>query len=254
VPDALPDKPPEYLRPFLLDPPEHERERTGRVDLYLPGSGPPRPAIVFVHGGPIPAGLRPGPRDWPAFIGYGRYAASQGAVGVTVEHRLHGLADYARAAGDLAAAIEVVRAHPGVDAQRIALWFFSGGGLLSADWLAAPPPWLRCLAATYPVMAPLPGWDAVEARFRPAEAVAAAGQLPVVLTRVGLERAEIAATVAEFLAAARSGPAAVEVIDVPGGHHGFETIDHTEPARQAVRSAVRSVLAHLNRRSERACP
>jgi dienelactone hydrolase len=141
-----------------------------------------------------------------------------------------------------------------VDAQRIALWFFSGGGLLAADWLAAPPPWLRCVAATYPVMAPLPGWGEVAARFRPAEAVAAAGQLPVVLTRVGRERAEIAATVAEFLAAARSARAAVEVIDVPDGHHGFETIDHTEPARQAVRSAVRSVLAHLHGRGERARP
>jgi acetyl esterase/lipase len=141
-----------------------------------------------------------------------------------------------------------------VDPQRIALWFFSGGGLLAADWLAAPPSWLRCVAATYPVLAPLPGWDGVAARFRPAAAVAAAGQLPVVLTRVERERAEIAATVAEFLAAARSARAAVEVIDVPGGHHGFETIDHTEPARQAVRSAVRSVLGHLRGRSERAGP
>jgi acetyl esterase/lipase len=44
----------------------------------------------------------------------------------------------------------------------------------------------------------------------------------------------------------RASGAAVEVIDVPGAHHGFETIDHTEPARQAVRSALRSVLAHLH--------
>jgi acetyl esterase/lipase len=236
---------PEHLRPFLLDTPEPERERTGRVDLYLPSSGRPRPAIVFVHGGPIPAGARPTPRDWPAYIGYGRYAASQGAVGVTLDHRLHGLGDYPRAAGDLAAAIEVARADPRVDAQRIALWFFSGGGLLSADWLAAPPAWLRCVAATYPVLAPLPKWRDVDARFRPAQAVAAAGRLPIVLTRAGLERAEIAATVAEFLAAAGESGAAVEVIEVPDGHHGFETIDHTEQARQAVRSAVRSVLAHL---------
>jgi acetyl esterase/lipase len=252
--EAQPGEQPAHLRPFLLDPPEQERERTGRVDLYRPDASPPGPAIVFVHGGPLPAGLEPGPRDWPVFIGYGRYAASQGAVGVTVAHRLHGLGDYARAAGDLSAAIEVVRAHPGVDPQRIALWFFSGGGLLAADWLAAPPSWLRCVAATYPVLAPLAGWDGVAARFRPAAAVAAAGQLPVVLTRVERERAEIAATVAEFLAAARSARAAVEVIDVPGGHHGFETIDHTEPARQAVRSAFRSVLGHLGGRSERAGP
>jgi dienelactone hydrolase len=164
---------------------------------------------------------------------------------VTLDHRLHGLGDYPRAAGDLAEAIETTRADPRVDAQRVALWFFSGGGLLSADWLAAPPAWLRCLAATYPVLAPLPKWRDVDARFRPATAVAAAGRLPIVLTRPELERPEIAATVAEFLVAAGESRAAVEVIDVPGAHHGFETTDHTEPARQAVRSAVQSVLAHL---------
>jgi hypothetical protein len=113
---------------------------------------------VFVHGGPVPAGATPTPRDWPAFVGYGRHAASQGAVGVTVDHRLDSLADYPRAAGDVAAAVEVARADPRVDSERVALWFFSGA------------------------------------------------------------------------------------------RHGFETIDHTEPARQAVRSAVASVLAHLRAR------
>ena len=65
------------------------------------------------------------------------------------------------------------------------------------------------------------------------------------LTRVGLERPNIAATVTEFLAAAREGGAALEVIDVPDGHHSFENIDHTEQARDAVRSAVQTVLTHL---------
>ena len=236
---------PEYLRPFLLETPEHQRERSGDVDLYLPGVSTPSPAIVFVHGGPVPAGAMPTPRDWQAFVGYGRYAASQGAVGVTVDHCLHGLADYPRAAGDVAAAVDVARADPRVDAERVALWFFSGGGLLSAGWLAAPPAWLRCVAATYPLLAPLPQWPDVDPRFRPATAVAGAGRLPIVLTRPELERPAIAATVDEFLVAAAASGAAVEVIDVPGAHHGFETIDHTEQARQAVRTAVRSVLAHL---------
>jgi acetyl esterase/lipase len=96
------------------------------------------------------------------------------------------------------------------------------------------------------VLSPLPNWGRVDARFRPVKAVAAAGRLPIVLTRAGLERAEVAATVTEFLAAARESEAAIEVIDVPDGHHGFETIDHTEQARHAVRSAVQSVLAHLH--------
>jgi dienelactone hydrolase len=246
---APPSGQPAHLRPFLMEVPERRRERLGRVDLHLPDDlsedKSPRPAVVFVHGGPVPPGLRPTPRDWPAFVGYGRYVAGLGAVGVTLDHRLHDLADYGRAAEDITAAVELVRADPRVDENRVALWFFSAGGLLSADWLAAPPPWLRCVAATYPVLAPMPNWNLVGSRFRPAVAVRTAGRLPIVLTRVGLERAEIAVTVEEFLAAAEECDAEVEVIDVPLGRHGFETAGSTERARHAVEHAVRSVLGHL---------
>ncbi|WP_149182764.1 alpha/beta fold hydrolase [Streptomyces sp. TRM49041] len=240
------DEPPPHLRPFLLDVPERRRERVGQVDLHLPdAAGEPRPAVVFVHGGPVPAGVGPTPRDWPGFVGHGRYVAGLGAVGVTVDHRLHDLSDYGRAAEDVAAAVELVRADPRVDADRVALWFFSAGGLLAADWLASPPPWLRCVAATYPVLAPLPNWGLTDSPFRPAAAVRTSERLPVVLTRVGRESPEIAATVEEFLTAAAGRAVPVEVIDVPHGHHGFETIDHTEEARRAVEQAVRSVLGHL---------
>lgn len=242
---AAEDEQPSHLRSFLLDVPERPRERVGRVDLYLPDADGPRPAVVFVHGGPVPPDMQPTPRDWPTFTGYARYVASLGAVGVTLDHRLHDLGDYGRAAEDVAEAVELVRADPRVDADRVALWFVSAGGLLSADWLAAPPPWLRCVAATYPILAPLPSWTLVEDRFRPATAVRTAGQLPIVLTRVGLEHSALAAKVEEFLAAAKDCGADVEVIDAPLAHHGFETIDHTEQTRDAVRHAVRSVLGHL---------
>ncbi|OEJ23683.1 esterase [Streptomyces agglomeratus] len=242
---AAPDERPAHLRPFLLDVPEQPRERVGRIDLHLPDADRPRPAVVFVHGGPVAPDLRPTPRDWPSYVGYGQYVASLGAVGVTLDHRLYGLADYARAAEDVAAAVGLVRADPRVDGERVALWFFSAGGLLSADWLAAPPPWLRCVAMTYPVLAPLPGWGVVDPRFRPAATVSSSGELPVVLTRVGLEHAAIAATVEEFLSAAGNCEADVEVVDVPLGHHGFETVDHTGQTRDAVDRAVRSVLGHL---------
>ncbi|MCX5211971.1 alpha/beta hydrolase [Kitasatospora sp. NBC_00240] len=237
---------PAHLDPFLLDLPERPRERVGAVDLYRPDGDLPAPAIVFVHGGPVPAEMRPTPRDWPTFVGYARYVAGLGAVGVTVDHGLHDLHDYAEAAENVSAAVELVRADPRVDGDRIAIWYFSGGGPLSAEVLAAPPSWLRCVAATYPVLAPLPNWGmAADGRFVPATAVRSAGALPIVLTRVELERTDIDATIEKFLAAAKDAGADVEVVDVPGGHHGFETVDLTEEAREAVRHAVRSVLGHL---------
>ena len=229
---------------FLLDVPERPRERRGRVDLHLPEAEGPRPAVLFVHGGPVAADEWPTPRDTPFFLGYGRHAAGLGLVGATLDHRLHGLADYPRAADDLAEAVELVRADPRVDADRIALWFFSAGGLLAADWLAAPPPWLRCVALNYPALAPLPDWRPVEARFRPADRLTAASP-PVVLTRAGLEHPAFQATVDHFLAVAEEVGAEVELIDVPTARHGFEAVDRTAETRSAVERAARSVRARL---------
>ncbi|MFG2142688.1 alpha/beta hydrolase [Streptomyces sp. NPDC048696] len=236
-----------HLRPFALEVGDIPRERKANVDLYVPQTtgAAPLPAVLFVHGGPVPADALPTPRDWPTFTGYAGLVAGEGVVGAVLDHRLHDLADYPLAAQDVAAAVDLLREDPRVDADRIALWFFSGGALLSAPWLDAPPAWLRCLAATYPVMAPLPNWGLGRSGFRPVEAVRGANGLPIVLTRVGLEMAELAATVAEFLAAAEDCGADVEVIDVPNGHHGFESRDPDDGSRKAIRHAVRSVVAHL---------
>lgn len=231
---------PSFVLPIDLLAPE----RHGAVDLYPPRAVGSRPAVVFVHGGPVPADLRPTPRDWPVYRGYGSIIAARGAVGVTLDHRLHDPADYPVAAADVVAAVEFARADPRVDGDRVALWFFSGGGLLMADWLRTPPDWLRCVAATYPVLAPLPDWE-VDGRFRPVEAVAGVGALPIVLTRVGRERPQFAASVEAFTAAAGTSGARVEVIEVPNGQHGFDMLDHTDESRVAVERAIDAVLTAL---------
>ncbi|MEW2317699.1 alpha/beta hydrolase [Streptomyces bauhiniae] len=240
-----PDHVPDHLRPFVLEVPDRPRERREHVDLYLPDGQEASPAVVFVHGGPLPAGIRPTPRDWPAFTGYARLAARLGAVGVTLDHRLHAPDDLARAAEDVSAAVDLVRSHPRVDGDRVALWFFSGSGPLSAPWLSAPPPWLRCLAANYPLLEPLPGHGTDGDWFRPAAAVRGARDLPIVLTRVGLEDPMLDATVERFLEAAGGCGAEVEVVAAPHCRHGFETVDHTDEARAVVREATGRVLGNL---------
>lgn len=235
---------PVYLNPFVLPVEPRVAERHGAVDLYPPDAAEPRPAVVLVHGGPVPADIRPTPRDWPVFQSYGSLIATGGAVGATVDHRLHALTDYPQAAEDVDAAVEQVRADPRVDADRVAIWFFSGGGLLAADWLRTPPHWLRCVAASYPMLSCPPEFGT---RFNPAEAVAEAGALPLVLTRVGRERSEIAATVEAFVTAAGASRANLEIIDVPDGHHSFDIIDDTEQSREAIKRAVERVLATLAR-------
>lgn len=237
---------PPYLQPFVLPVAEAQRQREGNLDVYWPDAahGELTPAVLFVHGGPVPADLRPSPRDWPVYVGYGSLAASQGVVGVTFDHRLHSVASYPAAADDVGSAVDRARALPGVDPDRVALWFFSGGGPLTADWLAEPPAWLRCLAVTYPVLAPLPGRDP-GVRFHPVEAVRTAGTLPILLTRVGRERPGIAATVDAFTTQARLYGARLTVIDVPEGQHGFDTVDHNESSRSAVHQAMTWVVTTL---------
>jgi dienelactone hydrolase len=237
VPDA------KYLSPFVLPVATVEPQRQGAVDLYLPEAGEPRPAVVFVHG-LLTRDMQPTPRDWPVYRGYGSLAAKHGMVGVTVDHRLYDLADCPLVADDLAAAVEVARADPRVDPDRVAIWCFSGSGLLLADWLREPPGWLRCVAATYPMLA-APGHP-IDPRFLPAEAVASAGDLPIVLTRAGRERPVIAETVEAFVAAAKDCGARLDIVDVPNGQHAFDTLDHTDESRDAVQRAMDKVVAALN--------
>ncbi|GIF12809.1 alpha/beta hydrolase [Actinoplanes teichomyceticus] len=233
----------DFLKPFVLHVAARTPERQEFLDLYLPGDlAGPRPAILFVPGGPLPARVRPAQRDWPVFQGYGALAASRGMVGAVVEHRLHSPDAYATGAANVAAALESLRSDPRVDETRLALWFFSGAGLFAADWLRDPPSWLRALALTYPLLAALPGW-AVEERFDPIAAVAEAGELPIVLTRVGREDPGIAAGVSAFVDAAAK--ANLEIVDVPDGQHTFDVVNDSDASRAAIRRAVELVAARL---------
>lgn len=63
-----------------------------------------------------------------------------------------------------------MRAHSRVDADRVALWLFSGAGPLAAEYLRRPPKWLRCLALTYPLLEGLDG--DLPAPYRPLDSAA----------------------------------------------------------------------------------
>lgn len=230
-------------KPFVLSPPAAPVERHGRVDLHLPTGDGPRPAVVLVHGAPLPPGLAD-PRDWLLYRGYGALVAEQGLVGAVVSYRVDERTGFPGAAEDVAAAVAQVRADPRVDADRLVLWFFSGGGLLMADWLRDTPSWLRGLVGTYPLLVPLPGWE-VDARFRPVDAVASAGDLPILLVRAGRDMPPLLAGLEAFTAAAAAADRSVRILDVPDGQHGFDALDHTDQSRDAVRATRDAVVALL---------
>lgn len=232
--------------PFIVQGRAGEGERHGAWDLYDPVTQQPRPAVVFVHGGPVSADLPVKPRDWPVFKGYGALAAGAGVVGVTVDHPLHDMSDYASAYAVVLGAIEEARDDPRVDGDRVGVWVFSGGGPLLSPLLRETPPWLRCLAATYPVLDSRPDRE-LPAGFRPADELSGATSLPLVLTRVGLEAPLIAQGVASFLAYACTSALQVDVIDVPDGYHGFDLDDATPASVSAVEQAMERVTAALRK-------
>ncbi|TDU90872.1 hypothetical protein EV138_4473 [Kribbella voronezhensis] len=238
----MPDLPP-YLRPFVLDVEEvagQRSDRVGELDFYRPASTARTGAILLVHGGPGPADLTVSPRDWPVYQGYATAIAQRGLVAAVVDHSLiRGLDQLTAAADDVEAAVGLLRADPQVDPERVLLWFFSGAGLLAGEWLDSRPGWLRGIALTYPRLATPPGVDELVSA---AEVIGKNKNLPVLLTRVGRERDELAGPVAEFVSA---GGAALDIIDVPKGQHGFDMLDHTDESRAAVTKALDWAIAHL---------
>ena len=89
----------------------------------------------------------------------------------------------------------------------------------------------RGVVLTYPR---LDHWPGVETRLTTPVSVAAAVRIPVLLVRVEHELDMLVPAQKDFVTACP----AVSVIDVPGAHHGSETIDDTPAARAAIADSV----------------
>jgi len=214
------------------------------MNIYAPAglSGDARvPAVLFVHGGPIAADYMP-PTQWGVFVSYGELVAASGLVGVTFNHRLFALTDYERARSDVAAATEYVRSHAAelnVDADRIALWCFSGGGPLMTSMLRDRPDYVRCLLAFYAYLQP------AEAQLRSKGA-----GLPIFIARAGLDQPLINETIDRFVQEALAGNAMLDCMNHPAGRHGFDILDDDERSREIIARAVAFAQVHV-RRSDR---
>ncbi len=62
--------------------------------------------------------------------------------------------------------------------------------------------------------------------------------VPLLLVRPEHDTKWIVPITEDLLARCAAAGRAVDVIDVPGAHHGFETVDDTDPARDAIRASV----------------
>ena len=211
----------------------------GDHDLYLPRSAARPPVVVLVHG-LFPEPPPVSPRRTPFFRSYAAQLVHRGVAAVVLDHELTGGLRYPEAAATLDRTLSAVRESADVDGERVAVWFFSGGGPLAYPLLAAGHDWLRCVGLTYPLLPveDIPGWPSLS------DALAGLGSTPVVLTRV---EHEIPDFVAGQQALVDARPDSLTTIDVPAAQHGFDTGPDTEHGRAAVLQALDLVAAHLVR-------
>jgi triacylglycerol lipase len=111
-----------------------------RLDLHLPTlpAGPDVPIVLFVHGGGFAGGDK-ATAGSPFYDNIGRWAVSNGFVGVTMTYRLAPTAIFPSGAEDIAAALAWLQSsltQYGVASSRIVLMGHSAGAAHAASFLA----------------------------------------------------------------------------------------------------------------------
>jgi acetyl esterase/lipase len=227
------------------------------MDVYAPAGldkSERRPAVIFVHGGPVPA---PGIKEWALYVSYGQLAAASGLVGVTFHHRFFSPELAPEADKDVADLVAYVRknaADLGVDKDRVAIWAFSGGGPFLARWIAEPPPYLRALVSYYAVLdvrEPMGGGPDklsrdVRVKLSPVAQLAESPRpVPLLIARAGQDDPRLNATVDAFVAEALKQNAPFEVLNHPDGRHGFDILDDDARSKEILARTFAFLKANL---------
>jgi len=228
-----------------------------KMDVYAPaGPARARPAVLLVHGGPIP---KLGAKNMGVFQSYGELLAASGFVAVAFDHRFLAPSRLADAGSDVADLIAHVRTNAvslGIDPERIAIWAFSGGGPFLAAPLRERPGWLRAVLAFYAVLdlqQPPPGASdsgvgpEMRERFSAIRGLGddARKAPPLLVARAGLDHPWLNGGIDRFVQEALARGATLDLLNHPDGRHGFDILDDDARTKEILRRALEFLKERL---------
>jgi acetyl esterase/lipase len=231
------------------------------MDVYRPADADPAqslPAVVLVSGtGPWEM-LRE-IKDWGVYVSYGELIAASGLVAVTFTHRSPGAPlSLNEVAEDVDDAVVHVRSEAGllgIDADRLALWAFSGGppfGLRTA--LRDRPSYIRCLVSYYGILDYRHVLDEVRLsssedpeEFSPASYLedAARSFPPIFVMKAGQDHPGLNQSINRFVAAALASNVTLDLMTHPSGYHGFDVLNDDSRSREIIRRTLDFLEEHL---------
>ena len=225
------------------------------MDIYTPqGPSLQRPAVVLIHGGPIP---RTGAKDMGVFVSYGQLLAASGFVAVTFNHRFLAPERLTDAAGDVSDLVAHIRENAislGITQDSLALWAFSGGGPFLAVPLLQRPAWLRAVVAYYAVLdlqkMPQPDEGIGPELLREYSAICSLGEgtrhaPPILVARAGMDNPWLNDGIDRFVQTALERGATLDLLNHPEGRHGFDILDDDARSKQIIISTIRYLGDHL---------
>ncbi len=214
-------------------------------DLYRPGARPKAaPAVILIHGGPIPANLLTNPKDWRLFESFGRLLGASGMAAVTFNHRFFALDKATEALGDIRDLVGHVVSNGGalgVDPGRLCLWVFSGGGIFLAPFLRETPAAVCCIVAYYAVLrGSVPQFSAATQLGETTGTVP-----PMLIARAGRDVPELNEGIDYFVQQALKKNVILDVLNHATGQHGFDGRDDDGRTREILRRTVQFLRVHL---------
>ena len=234
-----------------------------KMDIYIPPgltADARRPAVIFIHGGPLGQSPSPGAKDWGVYRSYGRLMAASGLVGVTFDHRYVSMKvkDLETSFADVEEAIRFVRANAAsyhVDPDRIALWAFSGGGPHLSLGLRGQMTFVRCLVSYYAILdlsvnaARIGETPQALERFSPVVYLTKPQDYlpPVLIGRAGLDSPDINRSVELFVARMFALNGDINLLSHPLGRHGFDVYDDDQQSRDVIAATVAFLKSRLSR-------